>query len=57
MVIVNIRGYFIIVDSEVSVNGVLYYMIRDLYIGFRGVLVSVLNLVMLNGVNVIVIGW
>lgn len=56
MVIVNIRGYFIIVDSEVSVNGVLYYMIRDLYIGFRGVLVSVLNLVMLNGVNVIVIG-
>lgn len=50
------RGYFIIVDSEVFVNGVLYYMIRDLYVGFRGVLISILNLVMLSGVNVIVIG-
>ncbi|WP_251639765.1 hypothetical protein, partial [Neobacillus niacini] len=38
VVIVNIRGHFIIVDSEVSVNGVSYYMTRDPYIGPRGVL-------------------
>ncbi|EPS1224230.1 hemagglutinin repeat-containing protein [Burkholderia cenocepacia] len=56
VVIVNIRGHFIIVDSEVSVNGVSYYMTRDPYIGPRGVLASALNSAMSNGVNAIVIG-
>ncbi|MDN7676716.1 hemagglutinin repeat-containing protein, partial [Burkholderia oklahomensis] len=56
VVIVNIRGHFIIVDSEVSVNGVSYYMTRDPYVGPRGVLASALNSAMSNGVNAIVIG-
>ena len=42
-VIVNINGHFFIVDSEVTVNGVSYYMTRDPYTGPRGVLATELN--------------
>lgn len=55
-VIVNVRGHFFIVDSQVTVNGASYYMTRDPWTGPRGVLASALDAAISDGANAIVVG-
>ncbi|MCD0491157.1 hemagglutinin repeat-containing protein [Chromobacterium violaceum] len=55
-VIVNVKGHFVIVDSQLEVNGVAYYMTRDPYVGPRGVQSTLLQTVMSQGVNAVIVG-
>ncbi|WP_155401913.1 hypothetical protein [Chromobacterium violaceum] len=55
-VIVNVKGHFVIVDSQLEVNGVAYYMTRDPYVGPRGVQSTLLQTVMYQGVNAVIVG-